>query len=140
MWSEIQPDYVKIDRHFIDGIAEDKLKHHFVKAMQNLAESCSAKIVAEGIENEADCLAVRDLGSAFGQGFLIARPAAEPPTLPNEKIISTIKQRGIVVFPTGLSPSGNVTVRSLIRPVEPASPQTFTDEVACKRLQHTCHH
>lgn len=129
MWSEIQPDYVKIDRHFIDGIAEDKLKHHFVKAMQNLAETCSAKIVAEGIENEADCLAVRDLGIALGQGFLIARPEAKPPTLPNEKVISVIKRRGIVVFPTGLSPSGNVTVRSLIRPVEPASPQTPTDEV-----------
>ena len=129
MWSEIQPDYVKIDRHFIDGIAEDKLKHHFVKAMQNLAETCSARIVAEGIENEADCLAVRDLGIALGQGFLIARPEAKPPTLPNEKVISIIKRRGIVVFPTGLAPSGNVTVRSLIRPVEPASPQTPTDEV-----------
>ena len=129
MWSEIQPDYVKIDRHFIDGIAEDKLKHHFVKAMQNLAESCSAKIVAEGIENAADCLAVRDLGIAFGQGFLIARPAADPRTLPNEEIIGIIKQRGIVVFPTALAPSGTVTVRRLIRPVEPASPQTLNDEV-----------
>jgi len=85
MWSEIQPDFVKIDRHFIDGIAEDKLKHHFVKAMQNLAESCSAKIVAEGIENEADCLAVRDLGIALGQGYLIAMPESEPRTLPSEK-------------------------------------------------------
>ena len=82
MWSEIAPDYVKIDRHFIDGIAQDKLKHHFVKAMQNLAESCSATIVAEGIENEADCLAVRDLGIALGQGFLIAMPDAELMSMP----------------------------------------------------------
>lgn len=129
MWAEIRPDYVKIDRHFIDGIAGDKLKHHFVKAMQNLAESCSAKIVAEGIETEADCLAVRDLGIAFGQGFLIARPSAEPTTLPSEKVVSTIRQRSIVVFPTGFSPAGNVTVRSLIRPVEPASPQMDNDEI-----------
>lgn len=36
MWSErIEPDFVKIDKHFIKGIAEDKLKNHFVKAMQN---------------------------------------------------------------------------------------------------------
>ena len=129
MWSEIQPDFVKIDRHFIDGIAEDKLKHHFVKAMQNLAESCSAKIVAEGIENEADCLAVRDLGIALGQGYLIAMPEAEPRTLPSEKITRLIKSRGVVVFPSAFSPTGNVTVRSLIRPVEPATPKTFNDEV-----------
>jgi len=129
MWSEIQPDYVKIDRHFIDGIAEDKLKHHFVKAMQNLAESCSAKIVAEGIENEADCLAVRDLGIALGQGYLIAMPATEPRTLPSEDIISLIKRQGVVVFPNAFSPTGNVTVRSLIRPVDPATPKTFNDEI-----------
>ena len=129
MWSEIAPDYVKIDRHFIDGIAQDKLKHHFVKAMQNLAESCSATIVAEGIESEADCLAVRDLGIALGQGFLIAMPDAEPRTLPSARIVSTIKQSGIVVFPAVAAFSGNVTVRSLVRPVEPVSPGTFNDEV-----------
>ncbi|MEI7430860.1 MAG: GGDEF domain-containing protein [Betaproteobacteria bacterium] len=129
MWSEIQPDYVKIDRHFIDGIAEDNLKHHFVKAMQNLAESCSAIIIAEGIESEADCLAVRDLGIAMGQGYLIAMPAVEPNTLPTESIINTIKRQGIVVFPSGTSQSGNVTVRSLTRQVEPVTPQTFNDEV-----------
>lgn len=129
MWSEIAPDFVKIDQHFIDGIAQDKLKHHFVKAMQNLAESCSATVVAEGIENEADCLAVRDLGIALGQGYLIAMPAAEPPTLPSAKVIGIVKKRGIAVFPTALAPAGNVTVRSLIRPVEPASAQTLNDEV-----------
>ena len=133
MWSEIQPDYVKIDRHFIDGIAEDKFKHHFVKAMQNLAESCSAHIIAEGIENEADCLAVRDLGIAFGQGYLIARPVSEPTTLPSTEIIDLINKREIIVFPTGSSPSGNVTVSSMTRRVEPVSPQTFSDEV-CHRF------
>ncbi len=129
MWSEVKPEYVKIDQHFIKNIAEDKLKHHFVKAMQDLAESCSAKIVAEGIENEADCLAVRDLGIAFGQGYLIAMPVAEPAAAPNEKVVRIIRQRGIFVFPAGTPPTGNLTVRCLIRPVEPVSPQTLNDEV-----------
>jgi len=129
MWSEIQPEYVKIDRHFIDGIAEDKFKHHFVKAMQNLAESCAAHIVAEGIENEADCLAIRDLGIAYGQGYLIARPAAQPESLPNKKIIDVINKCGIIVFPAGAVPTGNITVRSLIRTIEPVSPETKNDVV-----------
>ena len=129
MWSEIQPDYVKIDRHFINGIAEDTLKHNFVKAMQNLAESCSAQIIAEGIERETDCLAIRDMGIGLGQGYLIAVPSSEPRTLPSEKIISTIKQRGIVVFPSTVTPPASVTVRSLIRPVEPVSPETYNDHV-----------
>ena len=129
MWSEIHPDYVKIDRHFIDGIAEDSLKHHFVKAMQNLAESCSATIVAEGIESEADCLAVRDLGIACGQGYLIAMPVSEPRKLPSDKLLQIVKQKSIIVFPTISMPTGNTTVRSLTRQVEPVSPETFNDEI-----------
>ncbi len=129
MWSEVKPDYVKIDRHFIDGIAEDSLKHHFVKAMLNLAESCSSKIIAEGIENAADCLMVRDMGITLGQGFLIARPASAPKTLPGERLISIIKQRGIVVFPSTHAPTGTITVSSLTRPVEPVSPYSFNDEI-----------
>lgn len=129
MWSEVRPDYVKIDRHFIDGIAADRLKHHFVKAMQNLAESCSALIVAEGIENEADCLAVRDLGIAYGQGFLIARPAPQPVPLPSDATIRLIERPTLVVFPNTVPSTGCVTVRSLIRPVEPVTPQTASEEV-----------
>ena len=129
MWSEIRPDYVKIDRHFIHGIAEDTLKHHFVKAMQSLAESCSAQIIAEGIERETDCLTLRDMGIGLGQGYLIAVPSSEPRTRPSEKIIATIKQRGIIVFPSTLSPPASVTVRSLIRAVPPVSPDSFNDHV-----------
>ncbi len=129
MWSEIHPDYVKIDRHFIDGIAEDSLKHHFVKAMQNLAESCSATIVAEGIESEADCLAVRDLGIACGQGYLIAMPVSDPRRFPSDKLVQTIKQKNIIVFPNTSTPVGNTTVRRLTRLVDPVSPETFNDEV-----------
>lgn len=129
MWSEIHPDYVKIDRHFIDGISEDSLKHHFVKAMQSLAESCSATIVAEGIESEADCLAVRDLGIACGQGYLIAMPVSDPRRHPSDKLVQTIKQKNITVFPNASTPVGNTTVRRLTRLVEPVSPDTFNDEV-----------
>ncbi len=129
MWSEIHPDYVKIDRHFIDGIAEDSLKHHFVKAMQSLAESCSATIVAEGIESEADCLAVRDLGIACGQGYLIATPVSDPRKSPSEKLVQTIKQKNIIVFPNASTLAGNTTVRRLTTAVEPVPPETQNDDV-----------
>ncbi|WP_153108834.1 GGDEF domain-containing protein [Propionivibrio limicola] len=124
MWSEIRPDFIKIDRHFINGIAEDNIKHQFVKAMQSLAEICSAKIVAEGIESEADCLAVRDLGIALGQGYLIAMPVAEPRPTPCETLIRIIRQRTISVFPPTTRMAGKITVRSLTRPVGPVTPQT----------------
>jgi len=129
MWSEVKPEYVKIDRHFIDGIADDKLKFHFVKAMQDLAESCSATVIAEGIERESDCIALRDLGVACGQGFLIAEPANVPPALPGEQLIATLGRRKITVFPHLATSSSGTTVRSLARSIAPVSPETFNDIV-----------
>jgi EAL domain-containing protein (putative c-di-GMP-specific phosphodiesterase class I)/GGDEF domain-containing protein len=134
MWSEVKPEYIKIDQHFINGIADDTLKFQFVKAMQELAETCSARIIAEGIETEADCLAVRDLGIACGQGYLIAKPTAEPWPLPTEKMIGILRQRSIIVFPNGSAQNGKVTVRSLAREILPLSPETHNDDV-CLRFE-----
>jgi EAL domain-containing protein (putative c-di-GMP-specific phosphodiesterase class I)/GGDEF domain-containing protein len=134
MWSEVKPEYVKIDRHFISGIADDHLKFQFVKAMQDLAETCSARIIAEGIETEADCLAVRDLGISCGQGYLIAMPTAEPRPIPAESMVGILRQRRIIVFPNGSAQNGNVTVRSLARTIAPLTPETNNDEV-CQRFE-----
>jgi EAL domain-containing protein (putative c-di-GMP-specific phosphodiesterase class I) len=37
LWSELRPDYVKIDRHFIDGIHQDPLKREFVGSILQIA-------------------------------------------------------------------------------------------------------
>lgn len=129
MWSEVKPEYVKIDRHFIDGIADDHLKFQFVKAMQDLAETCAARIIAEGIETERDCLAVRDLGIACGQGYLIAMPTDRPRPIPSETMATLLDRRHIIVFPSGSMQTGNVTVRKLVRPIVPVPPETGNDEV-----------
>ncbi|PPD18135.1 MAG: diguanylate cyclase, partial [Methylotenera sp.] len=37
LWSEIAPDYVKIDKHFIHNIHNDAVKLEFVRAIQKIA-------------------------------------------------------------------------------------------------------
>lgn len=129
MWSEVKPEYVKIDRHFIDGIAGDTLKFHFVKAMQQLAETCSARIIAEGIEREDDCLALRDLGVACGQGYLIERPAPQPSALLGEQMSRILARRDVTVFPSAPASGNSATVRSLARAIDPVGPDTANDVV-----------
>ena len=73
MWSQLRPEFVKIDKHFVHGIADDRIRFHFVRAMQDLAEICNASLVAEGIERAEDFVCIRDMGIACGQGFFIAR-------------------------------------------------------------------
>ncbi len=73
----IEPEYVKIDRIFIDGLALSTRKQAIVSKMCGLAHSLGFLTVAEGVENEADFRMARDLGCDLAQGFLIARPTVE---------------------------------------------------------------
>ncbi len=99
MWSEVRPEFVKIDRHFISGIADDALKFSLVRAMHDIAEASDCRVIAEGIETEAEFATVRDLGIAFGQGFLIARPNANPDFACNQDVQEMISRSQVIVFP-----------------------------------------
>ena len=74
MWAELRPDYVKIDRHFIQGIHEDSVKREFVRSILDIAEGLSCQVIAEGIETEAEYLTVAQMGISLGQGYYFARP------------------------------------------------------------------
>lgn len=75
LWSEIRPNYVKIDKHFIQNIHLDPVKLQFARSIQEIASKAGARVIAEGIETHAELMAVRDLGIAYGQGYYIARPS-----------------------------------------------------------------
>ncbi|WP_186830546.1 EAL domain-containing protein, partial [Mitsuaria sp. TWR114] len=75
-WMDIRPDFVKIDRHFIDGIAQEPLKQQFVRSILEMAASSGCTVVAEGLEQLSDLTVLRRLGVPVCQGYLLARPSA----------------------------------------------------------------
>lgn len=80
VWSELCPDYVKIDRHFISGIDKDPIKREFVRAMLDIAHRMGHKAIAEGIETAAEYATLIAMGVEYAQGYFIARPQTLPPT------------------------------------------------------------
>lgn len=78
LWSELLPDFVKIDKHFIHGIDKDPVKHNFVKSIQTIASSLNCTMIAEGVETEGEFKAVAKLGISHAQGYYFAKPAATP--------------------------------------------------------------
>jgi EAL domain-containing protein (putative c-di-GMP-specific phosphodiesterase class I)/GGDEF domain-containing protein len=78
LWSELEPEFVKADKHFVTGIARDATKLGFLRAIQQIAEASGARVIAEGIENGDDFQLVRDLRIACGQGWFIGRPEPRP--------------------------------------------------------------
>lgn len=79
LWSELRPDYVKIDRHFIDGIHQDAVKREFVGSMLQMAKASRALVIAEGIELQEELEVLIDMGIDLVQGYLLCRPQEHPP-------------------------------------------------------------
>ncbi|MGV8917630.1 MAG: bifunctional diguanylate cyclase/phosphodiesterase [Pseudomonas sp.] len=79
LWSEMRPDYVKIDRHFIDGIHQDAVKREFVGSMLQMAKASRARVVAEGIELQEELAVLIEMGVDLVQGYLLCRPQEFPP-------------------------------------------------------------
>jgi EAL domain len=75
MWSELRPDFVKIDRYFISGIDSDPVKLEFVRSIVAMGRAVGSYIIAEGVETIQECREVFDLDVDAAQGFLFAKPA-----------------------------------------------------------------
>jgi CBS domain-containing protein len=141
MWSELRPQYVKADMHFVQGIDRDPLKLQFLKSIQQIAEISGALIIAEGIETAAELEVVRDLGIPYGQGFFIARPAAQPPLQAPDPVLAVLEgpqreRRAQVPGPGSLGGSA----QSLLIPVAPVSPDTACSEVLARFEQDRALH
>lgn len=131
LWSELHPELVKVDRHFVTGIHADPIKFQFLKALQQIADSCGSRLVAEGIEDQAELLVLRDMGIEYGQGYLIGRPQSPPIQALEPQLFAALRGRGIAVFPEMLRLPGSrvASGERLMMKVAPVSPQTTCDEV-----------
>ncbi|MBN2810019.1 MAG: GGDEF domain-containing protein [Deltaproteobacteria bacterium] len=76
-----EPDYIKIDRFFITGIAEDARKRLFIETIVNMAHTLAIKVIAEGVETAEEFSACRQIGCDYVQGYLIQRPTTQISTL-----------------------------------------------------------
>jgi diguanylate cyclase (GGDEF)-like protein len=65
---------LKIDQSFVEGLPQDADSCAIVGAMVAVASHFRLKVVAEGIETEAQANYLRSIGCRYGQGFHYARP------------------------------------------------------------------
>lgn len=65
---------IKIDRSFVANLLDDPEVFSIVKFLINLSDSLRLSVVAEGVEEQAQCQALRDIGCPLFQGFLTGWP------------------------------------------------------------------
>ena len=67
-------DVLKIDRAFVSRLAVGGDGTAMIAAIVSLGRALHLEVVAEGIEQSSQTMALRELGCSFGQGFLYSRP------------------------------------------------------------------
>lgn len=135
LWSELRPEYVKIDMHFIQGINNDAVKLQFVRSIQEIAEKSHTRVIAEGIENQAELLVLRDVGVAYGQGYHLGRPHAAPARSAPAEVVKALSRNGVAVYPQRAAEKHAGSVFKLLHRVPAVAPGMSNNDVYERFLQ-----
>jgi diguanylate cyclase (GGDEF)-like protein len=122
-WAEIRPDFVKVDRHFVDNIHKDVVKREFVRSITDIALGLRCTVIAEGIENIQEMEVLHSLGIKLGQGYFFHRPEANPKNFtPNPMVKS---ERSTAFRQINIRP--NETIDNILEKVSPLWPSIRSD-------------
>lgn len=125
LWSELRPDYVKIDKHFIQGINLDSVKQGFVRSVAQMAREAGCELIAEGIETEAEFLTVQSLGIVLGQGYFFARPQPRPVRSLGIEVTQVLRLASAATAQRSASHAARV--ERLAMPVVPVAPNASAE-------------
>lgn len=71
------PNIIKIDRFFMSDIDTDPKKKLLARNMVQLSTLMGCRVIAEGVETEAEFLACKEIGCHLVQGYFVERPTCE---------------------------------------------------------------
>jgi EAL domain-containing protein (putative c-di-GMP-specific phosphodiesterase class I) len=73
----LEPEIVKLDMSLIRDLDRNATKRRVVGAIATLCRELGSRVVAEGVETQAELRTLREAGIELFQGFLLARPSRE---------------------------------------------------------------
>ncbi len=81
LMADLDPDLIKIDRELVRRSSASDWHAEVCQSIVELGRRHGKEILAEGIETEAECARIGELGVDLFQGFLFGRPRPEPVSL-----------------------------------------------------------
>lgn len=70
---ELSPEFIKVDREFVQGIDQDLARQELLRALHTVAQRIGSRIIAEGLDTLEELETLRVLGIPFGQGWLFGK-------------------------------------------------------------------
>jgi EAL domain-containing protein (putative c-di-GMP-specific phosphodiesterase class I) len=75
--ADFQPDLIKIDMHLVRDVDSSRARQAILAALLFVARELDITVLAEGIETEAEFMALKAAGVKLFQGYWFAKPAFE---------------------------------------------------------------
>lgn len=137
VWSELRPEYVKIDKYFTQGVNHHSHKLQTYRALLQIAETLGSQLVAEGVETEDELRVIRDIGIDYAQGFFLGRPAPQALVGLSDPTHKVICSREIAVLPHQRHASNRALTAETLLIAAPALDARAThDEAVAVFRQH----
>lgn len=114
--AQIRPEYIKVDMSLIQGIDKDPVKRALIETFVTFADKIGSKIIAEGIESQAQAACLIDIGVHYGQGYYLARPTTPKPPLSMDTTYLRKSQEQTRINTSCLMPIGNLIEAAQTRP------------------------
>ncbi len=73
----IEPDFIKIDCFFVDGVSSDNKKRFFCQKIVEIGHTIGSLIIGEGVEAIKDYYTLKAIGVDAFQGYLVAKPTTD---------------------------------------------------------------
>lgn len=89
LWADIKPEYIKLDREFVQNINGSANKQKTVKELVSVARAIGSTIIAEGVETQKELKKLYDLGVYHVQGFFIQKPELAPVSPDLDNLLDT---------------------------------------------------
>ena len=75
--ASFRTDLIKIDMALIRGIDTDYVRQTIVAGIVGIARALNVRVIAEGVETDAEIMVLRAAGVALFQGYRLAKPQIE---------------------------------------------------------------
>jgi EAL domain-containing protein (putative c-di-GMP-specific phosphodiesterase class I) len=123
---------IKIDRAFVQGIADRSNDRSLVRTIIAMAQSMGLDLVAEGVETVHQLQSLRDLGCDKAQGYLISRPV--PSDAMRSTMVALDELTGLALFSPGGGRLAAGSPERWLEPVGASGPGPISRRLATRPL------